>query len=586
MTCNCDNNGSNEYIIELNQQGAPGVRGEKGEQGYSPTVSYISDGSGLVINIVNEQDTISTPVIPLKSYVDTLLDTKMNTDGSNAASSVKFNNITFSYTGATRQDIKAINYQELLIAGQGLYLQGHASQAQAYPNSISIAPRGTSISIGNANRHSVVVDNDGAFYDGNEIATVDQIPSITGKLNTSGSNASNDFTVNGVELAGNYVYMNSVSYGGVSVTQSNSDIYAKLEVDSSKGYLKLPGLNINSGASGNIACNTIRDIVLNGSNTSYKMYYHGTSASNEIATLADIPSVTSFLDKSGSNADINFTVNGIKLSANTISSSVSTGSTRLTLSQTTSGNYIDIGAGSTGTYFYTNGFSFSSSTSNQIPDIVMSSTGDIKIYPTLGAKLYYGSSKTVANEVATKGNLPSNFTGCDSITAGTAGLVPAPSAGDEDKFLKADGTWDTIGGGGSITVDQTYDGTSANPQSGVAIQGELTTNYQGKLTAGSNIQIDGTTISATNTTYSTMSVSEGVTGTATNSRTVRADYLKQIIQGTKLTGLSTATNSAVTATDNILTGIGKLQAEINGIDISGLIARIQALENGIDGGNA
>lgn len=41
-------------------------------------------------------------------------------------------------------------------------------------------------------------------------------------------------------------------------------------------------------------------------------------------------------------------------------------------------------------------------------------------------------------------------------------------------------------GGG--TVDQTYDGTSPNAQSGVAIEGELT-NYQKKLTAGDNIEI-------------------------------------------------------------------------------------------------
>ena len=67
----------------------------------------------------------------------------------------------------------------------------------------------------------------------------------------------------------------------------------------------------------------------------------------------------------------------------------------------------------------------------------------------------------------------------------------------------------------------------------------------------------------TNTTYSAMSVSEGTTGTATSSRTVRADYLKQIIQGTTLTGLSTATNSAVVATDSITVGMGKLQAQIN-----------------------
>jgi hypothetical protein len=66
-----------------------------------------------------------------------------------------------------------------------------------------------------------------------------------------------------------------------------------------------------------------------------------------------------------------------------------------------------------------------------------------------------------------------------------------------------------------------------------------------------------------NTTYSTMSVSEGTTGTASSNRSLQARYLKQIIQGTTLTGLSTSTNSAVTASDTVTTGIGKLQAQVN-----------------------
>lgn len=45
----------------------------------------------------------------------------------------------------------------------------------------------------------------------------------------------------------------------------------------------------------------------------------------------------------------------------------------------------------------------------------------------------------------------SNFIGADSITGGTSGLVPAPLAGDEDKFLKANGNWDTIPGGGGAS---------------------------------------------------------------------------------------------------------------------------------------
>ena len=37
----------------------------------------------------------------------------------------------------------------------------------------------------------------------------------------------------------------------------------------------------------------------------------------------------------------------------------------------------------------------------------------------------------------------SNFVGATSSVAGTAGLVPAPAAGDDVKYLKGDGTWDS-----------------------------------------------------------------------------------------------------------------------------------------------
>lgn len=66
-----------------------------------------------------------------------------------------------------------------------------------------------------------------------------------------------------------------------------------------------------------------------------------------------------------------------------------------------------------------------------------------------------------------------------------------------------------------------------------------------------------------NTTYSNMSVSEGTTGTATTQRTMRADYLKQIIQGTVLTNLDKSTATEVNATDTILGALGKLQAQID-----------------------
>lgn len=65
----------------------------------------------------------------------------------------------------------------------------------------------------------------------------------------------------------------------------------------------------------------------------------------------------------------------------------------------------------------------------------------------------------------------SNFTGTDGTAAGVAGLVPAPATTDAGKFLKADGTWGTAGGGsGGVTMltSADYDYPTANPD-GVAM---------------------------------------------------------------------------------------------------------------------
>lgn len=61
----------------------------------------------------------------------------------------------------------------------------------------------------------------------------------------------------------------------------------------------------------------------------------------------------------------------------------------------------------------------------------------------------------------------SDFVGTDGVSAGTAGLVPAPATTDAGKFLKADGTWDTAGGGGGDTVYSTK--TTSNSATGGAV---------------------------------------------------------------------------------------------------------------------
>lgn len=75
-------------------------------------------------------------------------------------------------------------------------------------------------------------------------------------------------------------------------------------------------------------------------------------------------------------------------------------------------------------------------------------------------KLTAGSNITISeqNEISATDTTYSNFTGTDGTATGTAGLVPAPATTDAGKFLKADGTWDTAGGGGPTVVQTT--GTS------------------------------------------------------------------------------------------------------------------------------
>jgi len=61
-----------------------------------------------------------------------------------------------------------------------------------------------------------------------------------------------------------------------------------------------------------------------------------------------------------------------------------------------------------------------------------------------------------------------NMSGASSTDAGSSGAVPAPSAGDEGKFLRGDGTWATVSGSGTDNdTITTWYGTS-NTTAGTA----------------------------------------------------------------------------------------------------------------------
>lgn len=87
---------------------------------------------------------------------------------------------------------------------------------------------------------------------------------------------------------------------------------------------------------------------------------------------------------------------------------------------------------------------------------------------TIQPKLTAGSNVTISDDtISATDTTYSNFTGTDGTAAGAAGLVPAPATTDAGKFLKADGTWGTAGGGSGITelTSADYNWPTNNPTS-------------------------------------------------------------------------------------------------------------------------
>lgn len=83
-------------------------------------------------------------------------------------------------------------------------------------------------------------------------------------------------------------------------------------------------------------------------------------------------------------------------------------------------------------------------------------------------KLTAGDNITINSNTNVISTTYPDVIGATSQTAGTHGLVPAPAAGDESKFLKGDGTWDTVSAGSASLAGLT-DVDLNNPTDGQAL---------------------------------------------------------------------------------------------------------------------
>lgn len=78
----------------------------------------------------------------------------------------------------------------------------------------------------------------------------------------------------------------------------------------------------------------------------------------------------------------------------------------------------------------------------------------------------------------------SDFTGTDGTTAGTAGLVPAPTTTDGDKYLKGDGTWETVQAGPTAVQTTGTSTTDVMSQNAVTsmVYADPATRYKVRIT--------------------------------------------------------------------------------------------------------
>lgn len=142
-----------------------------------------------------------------------------------------------------------------------------------------------------------------------------------------------------------------------------------------------------------------------------------------------------------------------------------------------------------------NNTTYTQATSDNLGLVKIGYSANGKNYPVV----LDGSGKMYVNVPWTDTNTTySNMGAATSSAAGKAGLVPAPAAGAQGKYLRGDGTWQT-------PPNATYNNMGGATSSAAGVAGLVPAPAAGKQT--SFLRGDGTWVVPTNTTYGLASTS-------------------------------------------------------------------------------
>ena len=164
------------------------------------------------------------------------------------------------------------------------------------------------------------------------------------------------------------------------------------------------------------------------------------------------------------------------------------------------------------------------------------SNGYVKSIDISGTQVTITKGDGSSSELTTKDTTYSVFSGASSSAAGKSGLVPAPTTGDDDKYLKGNGTWadiPTYGTGNATTagIVKLYTGTGNNTD-GSMTQQAITNALNGKL-GKSDVAVSAQKLS----TSRSFSITGGATASAVQFDGTNAVSLNVTsIDASKLTG--------------------------------------------------
>lgn len=343
------------------------------------------------------------------------------------------------------------------------------------------------------------------------------------------------------------------------------------------------------------------------------VYWNGTAWANTTYTLGkSVPSDAKFSDTVYTLPTASSTLGGVKTTSNVSSTNGLTASPIINgvvyYKDTT---YTLSGLGGVPTSRKVNGYALTA-------DIELTATDVGAVSPEDLQAEGYITGITEADVLEALGYTPANqdllgdFTGASATQAGDTGLVPAPSVGEQNKFLRGDGTWAAVSTstsgdylpltGGTLTGDLTVNGTISVGASTRATTAEnILADKNGVISNADNcltVGVYATNTSTTNlpfATYGTLTVYKSAQNWIIQTWTSSTDtetsmYMRKNINGAgfgswfKLLGSDSPVSIAQGGTGG--TKLEEAQKNIldgtypgEGIDLSTLAPGIYALPN-------